>query len=102
MKKEEPKKKVDSNTKPTELNIKEVKGEPSTTEIKGDRATYINVDITPLKSNKLSLRETYAALFAREKERITGKPHKGDPTMEAAGSRPELVKYYENWSKCEA
>ncbi len=56
----------------------------------------------PKKEKKLSLRETYAALFAREKERITGKPYKGDPTLEAAGSRPELVKYYENWSKCEA
>lgn len=46
-----------------------------------------------------SLKDTYAALFARDYERFKGKPYKGDPTAEAAGDRPELVKYYQNWLK---
>lgn len=60
---------------------------------------------TPLKKKeekKLSLKETYASLFAREKERVTGKPFKGEPSLEEAGARPELVKYYQNWAACEA
>lgn len=45
----------------------------------------------------MTLKESYATLFAREYERVNGKPYKGEPTLEAANGRPELVKYYQNW-----
>lgn len=98
MKKEESKKGVDSNTKLADLNVREVKNEPSKTEIKGDRAKYVKVDESPLKGAK----QHFADEFAREKERISGKPFKGEPTIEDAGDSPSLQKYYKNWTLIEA
>lgn len=91
MKKEEPKK--------TEVKVKESDKSPTKEpEIKGDRAKYVNVDESPLKVAK----QHFADQFAREKERISGKPFKGEPNLEDAGDSGLLQKYYNNWLLCEA
>ena len=54
------------------------------------------------EKSKPSAKQHFADQFAREKERITGKPFKGEPNLEAAGDSGLLQKYYKNWLLCEA
>ena len=57
----------------------------------------------PEKSaKKPSAKQHFADQFASEKERISGKPFKGEPNLEDAGDSGLLQKYYKNWLFCEA
>jgi len=57
----------------------------------------------PEKSTKKSsAKQHFADEFAREKERISGKPFKGEPNLEDAGDSGLLQKYYKNWTLSEA
>ena len=53
------------------------------------------------KSGIVSSKEMYATLFAEKYKQLTGKKLKGDPTVEAIGGRPELLKYFQRWEASE-
>lgn len=54
------------------------------------------------EKSKSSAKQHFADQFAREKERISGKPFKGEPNLEDAGDSGLLQKYYKNWTLSEA
>jgi len=54
------------------------------------------------KQEKSTAKQHFAEQFSCEKERISGKPFKGEPTIEDAGDSPALQKYYKNWTLSEA
>ena len=95
MKKEEekPKGKLESTNKEVET--------PKATEIPKPESKQDKPEV-PAKKSKSSAKQHFADEFAREKERISGKPFKGEPNLEDAGDSGLLQKYYKIWTLSEA